>query len=100
MVYIDPYSHNVMYYYQRQGQLRDDIQFTSTYPAASIFDEEIKTVQRPFSRADFVVFQNRGTTFGAEGLDSPYANWLAKQEPDFEFAYGDVPLIAVYQKEK
>ena len=100
VVYIDPYSHNVMYYYQRQGQLRDDIQFTSTYPAASIFDEEIKTVQRPFSRADFVVFQNRGTTFGAEGLDSPYANWLAKQEPDFEFAYGDVPLIAVYQKEK
>ena len=100
VVYIDPYSHNVMYYYQRQGQLRDDIQFTSTYPATSIFDDAIKTVQRPFSRADFVVFQNRGTTFGAEGLDSPYANWLAKQEPDFEFAYGDVPLIAVYQKEK
>ncbi|MBE2220456.1 MAG: glycosyltransferase family 39 protein [Anaerolineae bacterium] len=98
VVYIDPYSHDVMYYYQRQGQLRDDILFTSTYPARSIFNSDVATSQKPFSRADFVVFQNRGTTFGVDGLDSSYAKWLAKQEPDFEFAYGDVPLIVVYQK--
>jgi hypothetical protein len=100
VVYIDPYSHNVMYYYQRQGQLRDDIRFTSTYPAASIYDDSIKTVQQRFNKADFVVFQNRGTTFGIEGLNSAYAKWLAKQEPDFEMLHGDVPLIAVYQIEK
>ena len=99
VVFVDPYSHNIMYYYQRQGQLRDDLKFTSTYPATSIFDEEVKTVQRPFSRADFVVFQNRGSTFGEEGLDSAYAKWLAVREPDFEFTHGNVPLIAVYQRE-
>ncbi len=99
IVYIDPYSHDVMYYYQRQGLLRDDLVFTSTYPATSIYDEAIKTSQRPFSRADFVVLHSRSTTFGPEGLDSPLAKWLAKQEPDFEMVQDGVPLIRVYQKE-
>ena len=99
IVYIDPYSHDVMYYYQRQGLLRDDLVFTSTYPSNSIYDKTIKTSQRPFSRADFVIFQNRGSTFGPEGLDSPYAKWLTMGEPDFEMVQDGVPLIRVYQKE-
>ena len=87
-----------MIYYQLQGQLRDDIKFAAEFPVPSIFDETIKMQVESFTRADFVVFQNRGTAFGEEGLESVYALWLGMQEPDFTMWHGNVPLIMVYQR--
>ena len=98
IVFVDNWSHDIMIYYQLQGLLQNDIDFTAPFPVSSIFDENLKMRTTPFSRADFVVFQNRGSTFGEGGLESPYAKWLAKQEADFEFAHEDVPLIMVYKK--
>jgi hypothetical protein len=98
IVHIAPWSHDIMIYYQLQGQLRDDIMFTVPFPTTSLFGDDIEISTRPFTSADFIVFQNRGTTFGPEGFDSPLARWLALYEPDFVMAYGDVSLIEVYQR--
>jgi hypothetical protein len=98
IVHIAPWSHDIMIYYQLQGQLRDDIMFTVPFPTTSLFGDDIEISTRPFTSADFIVFQNRGTTFGPEGFDSPLARWLALYEPDFVMAHGDVSLIEVYQR--
>ena len=98
IVYVTPYSHDVMIYYQRQGLLRDDIHFAAPFNIPSVFDESIFTTLTPFNWADFVVFQNRGTSYGEMGLDSPIARWMAIQEPDYELAHDGVPLIRVYKQ--
>ena len=87
-----------MIYYQLQGELRDDVYITNQFPVPSLFDENI--IMRPgsFAQADFVVFQNRGTSYGPEGLDGPLANWLAEREPDFAIIHNAVPLVEVYQQ--
>lgn len=97
-VYVDEWSHDVMIYYQLQGQLRDDIFFTSPLPTTSIFDNRIRTVAQNFILTDFVIFQNRGTSYGEFGLDGPYAKWLALQEPEFEMVHDGVRLMAVYRR--
>ena len=97
-IYVTPWSHDVMIYYQLQGELRDDIGITAPFAVPSLFDETIKMRQKSFTQADFVVFQNRGTTFGEEGLDSAFAKWMAQREPDFEITHNGVSLIAVYQR--
>ena len=98
-VYVDRWSHDTMIYYQLQGQLRDDIFFASPSPTTSLFDSRYRTVTQNFAMTDFVVFQNRGTSYGELGLDSPYAKWIAQREPKFEMTTHDgVRLIAIYQR--
>jgi 4-amino-4-deoxy-L-arabinose transferase-like glycosyltransferase len=99
VVFIAPWSHDVMVYYQLQGLLRDDIYFTAPFPTTSIFDQTIRMQIVPYDKADFVVFQNRGTTFGSPELGQPYADWLAAREADYEWVGGGVPLISVYERE-
>ena len=100
VVFIAPWSHDVMVYYQLQGLLRDDIHFAAPYPVSSIYDEKIKMKVVPYNRADFVVFQNRGSTFGSPDLGIKYAKWLAEQEADYEWVGDGVPLISIYQRQK
>jgi 4-amino-4-deoxy-L-arabinose transferase-like glycosyltransferase len=100
VVFIAPWSHDVMVYYQLQGLLRDDIHFAAPYPVSSIYDEKIKMKVVPYNRADFVVFQNRGSTFGSPDLGIKYAEWLAEQEADYEWVGDGVPLISIYQRQK
>lgn len=97
-IYVAPWSHDVMVYYQLQGQLRDDIGIAAPFAVSSLFDETIKMRQKSFEQADFIVFQNRGTTYGEKGLDSELAKWIAAREPDFMISHNDVPLIEVYQR--
>jgi 4-amino-4-deoxy-L-arabinose transferase-like glycosyltransferase len=97
VVWVAPGSHNVMIYYQLHGRLREDLRFTAHTVGPSILDDGIVTIAAPFQRADWVVFQNRQTTFGAEGLDSELARWLDRRVPGFQVRYGGTPLIAVYR---
>ncbi len=96
IVWVDPWSHDVMVYYQQQGQLRDDLRFTAPFRVPSILDEQVFTVPVSIEDVDFVVSQSRQTTLGPEGRDSALAKWLAVNEPDYVFDYGNTRLIAVY----
>ena len=98
VIYITPWSHDMMVYYQLQDDLRDDVYISAEFPVPSLFDETIVMRQKTFAQADFVVFQNRGTSYGPEGLDGPLAKWLAQREPDFRVSHKAVPLIEVYQR--
>jgi 4-amino-4-deoxy-L-arabinose transferase-like glycosyltransferase len=98
VVWIDPWSHNVMIYYQLSGRLRDDLRWTGPGEIASLWDPEIVTVEREFYEADWVVFHHRQTFFGEQGLRHPLVRWMALREPEYELRYGGVPLVSVYRK--
>jgi hypothetical protein len=97
VVWVAPESHDVMIYYQLHGRLREDLRFTAETADPSILDEDIYTVAAPFQRADMIVFQNRQTTYGEEGLHSGLAKWLDQRTPGFQVRYGGTPLIGVYR---
>ena len=97
-IYVTPYSHDVMFYYQRQGQLRDDVRIAGPAPIPSLFDEELRTRKASYGTANFVVHQNRETIFGIRGNDSSFAKWLDRNEPDFETVRSGISLISVYQR--
>ena len=97
IVWVDPWSHNVMIYYQLHGQLRDDIHFAGPEVVPSVLDNRILTKRASYPQTDFVVFQNRLTTLRHRGLDNPMVDWLAAHTPEFEKRHGDVPLISVYR---
>ena len=97
VVWVDPWSHNVMIYYQLQGRLRDDLRFTAPGEVASLFDPAIVTVEAEFYEADFVVFQHRQTTLKEEGLRHPILRWMELRSPVYELRHDGVPLISVYQ---
>jgi 4-amino-4-deoxy-L-arabinose transferase-like glycosyltransferase len=98
VVWVDPWSHDVMVYYQLHGQLRGDLQIAAPFAVPSILDDDITMTIQPFNLADFAVVQNRSTTLGEAGLDSPLAKWLAAQTSDFEVQHDGVPLISVYRR--
>jgi hypothetical protein len=97
VVWITPWSHNVMIYYQLVGRLRDDLLFAAPDEVPSLFDPEIVTVAKGFDEADFVVFQHRQTTFDELERAHPIVPWMQERTPDLELRYDGVPLISVYK---
>jgi hypothetical protein len=59
VVGVDPWSHNVMFYYQLHGRLRDDLRFAGPAEIPSILDPMLVTTIASYREADFVVFQQR-----------------------------------------
>ncbi|MBN1582950.1 MAG: glycosyltransferase family 39 protein [Anaerolineae bacterium] len=100
VVWIDPWSHNVMIYYQLQGRLRDDLRFAGPGEIPSLFDPAIVTVEAEFYEADFVIFQHRQTMFKEQGLDHPIVRWMELHTPELEVRFDSVPLISVYKRKR
>ena len=100
VIWIDPWSHNVMVYYQLSGRLRDDLRFAGPGEIASLFDPQIVTVDVEYHEADWVVFQHRQATFKEKGLRHPILRWMELRSPALEIRCGDVPLISVYKNDR
>ncbi len=97
VIWVDPWSHDVMVYYQSQGQLRDDVWIAAPQSVGTLLNTKNTVRQASFMNADFVVLQHRETSF-AEGADNEAISaWLAEREIAFQFNYRDIPLIEVYQ---
>jgi 4-amino-4-deoxy-L-arabinose transferase-like glycosyltransferase len=97
VVWIDPWSHNVMIYYQLSGRLRDDLRFAGPGEIASLFNPKIVTVDKRYDEADWVVFQHRQTTFNEKGRAHPIIRWMELRRPELSVWYDGVPLISVYR---
>ena len=97
-VWIDPWSHDVMVYYQLHGELRDDIRISSPQPVKSILDDSISLRPISYKQADFVVLQHRQTSYAEGGQAYPILAWLDGREPDFRFEHQEIPLIDVYRQ--
>jgi 4-amino-4-deoxy-L-arabinose transferase-like glycosyltransferase len=97
-VWTDPWSHDVMVYYQLQGRLRDDVDIATPPYATSILTPEARLIVRDYYEADFVVLQYRQTAIGEDPAKSPILAWAASREPDIRISYRGVPLLDVYQR--
>ncbi|MBN1439378.1 MAG: glycosyltransferase family 39 protein [Anaerolineales bacterium] len=104
-IWVDPWSHNVMIYYQVHGWLRSDVKIAfPSYMAASLFPEYGPPTVATHTASDFVVVQYRQTTIGSTrenpGSDAflphPDFQWIGERAPVFQLAYDGVPIMEIY----
>jgi 4-amino-4-deoxy-L-arabinose transferase-like glycosyltransferase len=105
MIWIDPWSHNVMIYYQVHGWLRPDVKIAfPPYGSASLFPEYGPPTVATHTASEFIVLQYRQTTIGSTrenpGSDSflphPDSQWISDHEPAYRLSYDGVPIMEIY----
>ncbi len=97
-VWADPWSHDVLIYYQTQGLLRDDLIIVAPENVASILGPTAPSgVQLSMGSADWFIFEHRQTTLGAWLEKSPIARALKAQETVYEYSFNGVPIMTLYK---
>ncbi len=96
-IWSDPWSHDVLIYYQTQGLLRDDLVIMSPFPANSVLGAGAPSpVATPMELADWYIFQHRQSTLGFDGENNPMLKILAKKEVVYEYSFDGVPILTLY----
>lgn len=90
VIWVDLWSHDVLFYFQRQGQLRPDVRVAWPEDGSSVF---VGREGVPIAReaADWVLVHYRQT-----GFDEALWRWLKGQEPVLRLGYRDIPLMELY----
>jgi hypothetical protein len=97
-IWADPWSHDVLIYYQTQGYLRDDVLIMAPVDVPSILGPNApRPVTSPMSQANWYIFQHRQSTLGFQGEDNLILKMLAKQEVVYEYRFDDVPIFTLYK---
>jgi 4-amino-4-deoxy-L-arabinose transferase-like glycosyltransferase len=100
IIWVQPWSHDVMVYYQLEGKLRPDLKIAAEQYASSIFGP-IVTLQPGTSHrsADFIIFQYRQTYFGGStGQDYITPEWLETHTPAYQLNHQGIPLMSVFDQ--
>jgi hypothetical protein len=104
-IWVDPWSHNVMIYYQVHGWLRPDAKIAfPPYAQASLFPEYGPPTVATHAASDFIVLQYRQTTIGSTRenpgrdflLPHPDSQWVSTHEPVYRLGYDGVPIMEIY----
>ncbi len=98
VVWVDPWSHDVMVYYQVHGQLRDDVLIAAPAMVLSEVTPKANLITRDFKSADFIVLQYRQTSTIEGGASYETITWLADRQPDLQYSFKGIPLLEVYQR--
>ena len=97
-VWVEPWSYDVLLYYQLHGRLRPDLLILNPEPAFSVLGS---SGPQPFTgfiySADWIIFQNRQTQLGPAGLNSPLLAFLKNKSPVYELRVQGVPLMRLYR---
>jgi hypothetical protein len=97
-IWADPWSHDVLIYYQKEGLLRDDLVIIAEMDVESVFGPDAPMARRfPMSAANWWIFQHRQTTLGESGRNNPILSELAKHEVVFEYTFEEVPIFTLYK---
>jgi hypothetical protein len=101
-VWVDPWSQDVMHYYQAQGLLRRDLVILTpdNYSFSNGFVQLAngKIVPGyPAAVANWFVFEHRQTTLGSDGKDSSIMIMLKNQKKVYEYSFDSVPIFTLYQ---
>lgn len=98
LVWVDPWSHDVMIYYQTQGLLRDDVLILAPSPTTSILGPDAPTpLAMPMETADWYVFQHRQSMLGFDGENNPILNILKQKTVVYEYSFDGVPIFTLYK---
>jgi 4-amino-4-deoxy-L-arabinose transferase-like glycosyltransferase len=96
VVWVDPYSYDVMVYYMEIGWLRDDIQITAPTGASSTINLVAPLVDIPYQRADFIVLHYRQTSTTQGGASWPILTWLGERVPVVQITHQGIPIFELY----
>jgi 4-amino-4-deoxy-L-arabinose transferase-like glycosyltransferase len=98
VVWVEPWSHDVMIYYQLIDELRPDLAITFPPDDATAFEGIARVTHASYDDADLVVFEYRQSYLG--GYTEPHpitVEWLDGQTPVFQLISQGVPLMAIYE---
>jgi len=96
-IWADPWSHDVLIYYQRIGLLREDLIITAQMDVESVFGSAApKARGYPMGAADWWIFQHRQTTLGEKGQNNSILKELANHEVVYEYTFDGVPVMTLY----
>ena len=94
VVWVQDWSHDVMFYYQLQGHLRDDLQITWPEDASSVFGPaRAEGCPLAIGEADYVVLQHRQT-----GIDDAIEGCVHGRTPVYRLSRQGVPLLDIYER--
>ena len=97
-IWADPWSQDVLIYYQILGLLRDDLIIIAPSDIASVFGPDApKAYRYPMSSADWWIFQHRQTVLGEKGNNSPIMTELSKHEVIYELTLDGVSIMTLYK---
>ena len=97
-IWADPWSHDVLIYYQTIGLLRKDLVIMADIDVASILGADAPIARGyPMNAADWWIFEHRQTTLGYYGLKSPIMSELLRHEVVYEYAFDGVPIFTLYR---
>lgn len=98
-IWADPWSHDVLIYYQTQGKLREDLVITSPYPTQTLLYNGARDPKSiPMVQSDWFIFEHRQTTLGLEGENSNILKLLSQKQKVDEITFDGVPLMTLYKK--
>jgi len=97
-VWTDPWSHDVLIYYQTQGYLRDDLVILAPFTTPSVLGPDAPSPKvLPMKFADWYVFQHRQSTFRDEGENSDIFKILSRKKTVYEYSFDGVPIFTLYK---
>jgi hypothetical protein len=96
VVWVDPYSYDVMVYYMDVGRLRDDLQITAPQGAGSTINLIAPLVDIPYQQADFIVLHYRQTSTTSGGASWPILTWLGERIPVVQITHQGITLFELY----
>ncbi len=105
VIWVDPWAHNVMIYYQVHGRLRSDVKVAfPRFAPASLFPEYGPPTFATYAASDYLVLQYRQTTIGSTLENSggeaftprPDAEWISAHEPAYRLSFDGVPIMEIY----
>ncbi|MBC7875694.1 MAG: glycosyltransferase family 39 protein [Anaerolineales bacterium] len=97
-IWVDPWSHDVLIYYQTQGLLRDDVLILAPFPTASILGLDAPSpLSMPMESADWYIFQHRQSMLGFDGENNSILKTLNQKEVVYEYSFDGVPVMTLYK---
>jgi 4-amino-4-deoxy-L-arabinose transferase-like glycosyltransferase len=97
-VWADPWSHDVLIYYQTQGSLRQDLIIAGFTSAPSILGPDVPGVRAvPLNSADWYIFQHRQSMLGEDGDKNMILSVLKRKEFVYEYSFDGVPIMTLYK---
>jgi hypothetical protein len=101
-IWAEPWSYDVLIYYQTQGMLRPDLKILAPYPGIpSILGPQVPgPVEGDYTSADWIIFEYRQTQYGEAGNEYAVLRYLRGlgHPPVFYVSYEDIPLMQLYHR--
>jgi 4-amino-4-deoxy-L-arabinose transferase-like glycosyltransferase len=100
-VWAEPWSFDVLLYYQSIGKLRPDLSILNVAPTQSVLGiRDLQPVSGNIFSADWIIFQYRQSQYGSLGEDYLPRQILKGRKPVYELSYQGIPLMDLYTRIK